>query len=86
VDNTFVNIMMAGMNSAKPYGKSFVFTYEHQVLEENIQSLQKQKALLIQQRDLAVKQQHPFTVSQMRSYGNPAASIKASPKKQVKGM
>ncbi|KAL6032215.1 hypothetical protein STEG23_027104 [Scotinomys teguina] len=40
---------------------------EHQVLEDNIQLLQKQKALLIQQRDLAVKQQHPFTVSQMRN-------------------
>ncbi|KAL6036463.1 hypothetical protein STEG23_034174, partial [Scotinomys teguina] len=39
---------------------------EHQVLEDNIQLLQKQKALLIQQRDLAVKEQHPFTVSQMR--------------------
>ncbi|KAL6094068.1 hypothetical protein STEG23_009602, partial [Scotinomys teguina] len=39
---------------------------EHQVLEDSIQLLQKQKALLIQQRDLAVKEQHPFTVSQMR--------------------
>ncbi|KAL6036460.1 hypothetical protein STEG23_034171 [Scotinomys teguina] len=39
---------------------------EHQVLEDSIQLLQKQKALLIQKRDLAVKEQHPFTVSQMR--------------------
>ncbi|XP_059101592.1 disks large homolog 5-like isoform X2 [Peromyscus eremicus] len=39
---------------------------EHQRLEENLQSLRKQKELLTQQRDLAVKLQHHFTVSQMR--------------------
>ncbi|XP_076416482.1 disks large homolog 5-like [Peromyscus maniculatus bairdii] len=39
---------------------------EHQRLEENLQSLMKQKELLTRQRDLAVKLQHHFTVSQMR--------------------
>ncbi|XP_076416805.1 disks large homolog 5-like [Peromyscus maniculatus bairdii] len=39
---------------------------EHQRLEENLQSLMKQKELFTRQRDLAVKLQHHFTVSQMR--------------------
>ncbi|XP_052608926.1 disks large homolog 5-like [Peromyscus californicus insignis] len=39
---------------------------EHQRLKENLQSLRKQKELLTQQMDLAVKLQHHFTVSQMR--------------------
>ncbi|XP_042124338.1 disks large homolog 5-like [Peromyscus maniculatus bairdii] len=39
---------------------------EHQRLEENLQALLKQKELLTRQRDLAVKLQHHFTVSQMR--------------------
>ncbi|XP_059104748.1 disks large homolog 5-like isoform X2 [Peromyscus eremicus] len=39
---------------------------EHQRLQENLQSLMKQKELLTRQRDLAVKLQHHFTVSQMR--------------------
>ncbi|XP_076410370.1 disks large homolog 5-like [Peromyscus maniculatus bairdii] len=39
---------------------------EHQRLEENLQSLMKQKELLTRQRDLAAKLQHHFTVSQMR--------------------
>nr|XP_042124333.1 putative golgin subfamily A member 6-like protein 3 isoform X1 [Peromyscus maniculatus bairdii] len=39
---------------------------EHQRLEENLQSLLKQKELFTWQRDLAVKLQHHFTVSQMR--------------------
>ncbi|XP_076410483.1 disks large homolog 5-like [Peromyscus maniculatus bairdii] len=39
---------------------------EHQRLEENLQSLMKQKELLTRQRDLAAKLQHPFPVSQMR--------------------
>ncbi|XP_076416495.1 disks large homolog 5-like [Peromyscus maniculatus bairdii] len=39
---------------------------ELQSLEENIQSLLKQKVLFTRQRDLAVKLQHHFTVSQMR--------------------
>ncbi|XP_076416455.1 disks large homolog 5-like [Peromyscus maniculatus bairdii] len=39
---------------------------EHQTLEENLQSLLKQKELLTRQRDLALKLQHHFTVSQMR--------------------
>nr|XP_042125073.1 trichohyalin-like [Peromyscus maniculatus bairdii] len=39
---------------------------EHQRLEENLQSLLKQKELFTRQRDLAVKLQHHFTVSQMR--------------------
>nr|XP_042136297.1 uncharacterized protein LOC121820876 isoform X6 [Peromyscus maniculatus bairdii] len=39
---------------------------EHQRLEEDFQSLLKQKELLIRQRDLAAKLQHHFTVSQMR--------------------
>ncbi|XP_076417238.1 disks large homolog 5-like isoform X1 [Peromyscus maniculatus bairdii] len=34
--------------------------------EENLQSLMKQKELFTRQRDLAVKLQHHFTVSQMR--------------------
>nr|XP_042126074.1 disks large homolog 5-like isoform X3 [Peromyscus maniculatus bairdii] len=38
---------------------------EHQRLEENLQSLLKQKELLTKQRELAVKLQHHFTVSQM---------------------
>nr|XP_042125993.1 uncharacterized protein LOC121826226 isoform X6 [Peromyscus maniculatus bairdii] len=38
---------------------------EHQRLEENLQSLLKQKELFTRQRDLAVKLQHHFTVSQM---------------------
>ncbi|XP_076410627.1 uncharacterized protein LOC143269397 [Peromyscus maniculatus bairdii] len=39
---------------------------EHQRLEEDLQSLLKQKELLTRQRDLAAKLQHHFTVSQMR--------------------
>ncbi|XP_076416498.1 disks large homolog 5-like [Peromyscus maniculatus bairdii] len=39
---------------------------EHQRLEENLQSLLKQKELFTRQRDLALKLQHHFTVSQMR--------------------
>ncbi|XP_076410532.1 disks large homolog 5-like [Peromyscus maniculatus bairdii] len=39
---------------------------EHQRLEEDLQSLMKQKELLTRQRDLAAKLQHHFTVSQMR--------------------
>ncbi|KAL6078889.1 hypothetical protein STEG23_025459, partial [Scotinomys teguina] len=42
--------------------------------EENLQSLLKQKDLITQQEDLAVKQQHPFTVSQMRLLQFPAVS------------
>ncbi|XP_076410596.1 disks large homolog 5-like isoform X1 [Peromyscus maniculatus bairdii] len=41
-------------------------TMEHQRLEEDLQSLMKQKELLTRQRDLAAKLQHHFTVSQMR--------------------
>ncbi|XP_076410558.1 uncharacterized protein LOC143269364 [Peromyscus maniculatus bairdii] len=39
---------------------------EHQRLEEDLQSLMKQKELLTRQKDLAAKLQHHFTVSQMR--------------------
>ncbi|XP_076410346.1 disks large homolog 5-like [Peromyscus maniculatus bairdii] len=39
---------------------------EHQRLEEDLQSMMKQKELLTRQRDLAAKLQHHFTVSQMR--------------------
>nr|XP_042126192.1 outer spore wall assembly protein SHE10-like [Peromyscus maniculatus bairdii] len=39
---------------------------ELQSHEENLQSLMKQKELFTRQRDLAVKLQHHFTVSQMR--------------------
>ncbi|XP_076416454.1 uncharacterized protein LOC143270413 [Peromyscus maniculatus bairdii] len=39
---------------------------EHQRLKEHLQSLMKQKELFTRQRDLAVKLQHHFTVSQMR--------------------
>ncbi|XP_076410552.1 uncharacterized protein LOC143269362 isoform X1 [Peromyscus maniculatus bairdii] len=39
---------------------------EHQRLEEDLQSLMKQKEQLTRQRVLAVKMQHHFTVSQMR--------------------
>nr|XP_042126125.1 disks large homolog 5-like isoform X2 [Peromyscus maniculatus bairdii] len=39
---------------------------EHQRLEENLHSLMKQTELFTRQRDLAVKLQHHFTVSQMR--------------------
>ncbi|EGW05442.1 Disks large-like 5 [Cricetulus griseus] len=39
---------------------------EHERLEEKLLSLMKQKELVTQQRDLAVKLQHHFTDSQMR--------------------
>nr|XP_042126005.1 zinc finger protein 853-like isoform X2 [Peromyscus maniculatus bairdii] len=39
---------------------------EYQRLKEHLQSLLKQKELFTRQRDLAVKLQHHFTVSQMR--------------------
>ncbi|EGW05441.1 Disks large-like 5 [Cricetulus griseus] len=39
---------------------------DHEILEENLLSLMKQKELVTQQRDLAVKLQHHFTESQMR--------------------
>ncbi|XP_059101094.1 disks large homolog 5-like isoform X1 [Peromyscus eremicus] len=60
----------ARMLNVEAYGKTYdLWTkqkQEHQRLEENLQSLLKQKELLTWQRDLAVKLQHHFTVYQMR--------------------
>ncbi|XP_040608715.1 disks large homolog 5-like [Mesocricetus auratus] len=50
----------------KIYGLWTMQQQEHQRLEENLQSLLKQKELITQQKDLAVKLQHHFTESQMR--------------------